>query len=111
MTLDNCRSTSRNVSAPGPSWKASGFEHRLFDERTAAAFINSSLGARYKRVFESCYHPAMQADYFRLCYVLVKGGFYVDADDVCVSTISAGSPRMGGSNSSLSAMTSLLELW
>jgi hypothetical protein len=26
----------------------------------------------------------MQADYFRLCYTLVEGGFYVDADDVCV---------------------------
>jgi mannosyltransferase OCH1-like enzyme len=67
-------------------WKASGFEHRLFDERSAAAFISSALGARYKRVFERCYHPAMQADYFRLCYVLVEGGIYVDADDVCVGT-------------------------
>ena len=67
-------------------WKSSGFKHRLFDERTAAAFISHSLGARYKRVFERCYHPAMQADYFRLCYVLVEGGFYVDADDVCVGT-------------------------
>jgi mannosyltransferase OCH1-like enzyme len=67
-------------------WRASGFNHMLFDERTAAAFISSSLGARYKRVFERCYHPAMQADYFRLCYVLVEGGIYVDADDVCVGT-------------------------
>ena len=66
-----------------------GFEHRLFDQHTAAAFISSSLGARYRRVFERCYHPAMQADYFRLCYVLVEGGFYVDADDVCIGTKSA----------------------
>jgi hypothetical protein len=28
----------------------------------------------------------MQADYFRLCYLWVEGGFYVDADDVCVGT-------------------------
>ena len=67
-------------------WEASGFEHRLFDGRTAGTFISGSLGARYKRAFERCYHPAMQADYFRLCYVLVEGGFYVDADDVCVGT-------------------------
>jgi hypothetical protein len=50
-------------------------KHRLFDERAAATFINNSLGARYKRVFERCYHPAMQADYFRLCYAVVEGGF------------------------------------
>src|SRR3984957_7048388 len=61
-------------------------EHRLFDERTAGAFISSSLSARHKRAFERCYHPAMQADYFRLCYVLAEGGFYVDADDVCIGT-------------------------
>src|SRR6185437_15522593 len=54
-------------------WKRRGFEHSL-------------LGSRHRRAFDRCYHPAMQADYFRLCYVLVEGGFYVDADDVCVST-------------------------
>ncbi|MGB8028054.1 MAG: glycosyltransferase [Terracidiphilus sp.] len=67
-------------------WETCGFKHRLFDERTAGAFISHSLGARHKRAFEHCYHPAMQADYFRLCYVLVEGGIYVDADDVCVGT-------------------------
>jgi hypothetical protein len=68
------------------AWERSGFKHRLFDQHTAAAFISTSLGARYRWAFERCYHPAMQADYFRLCYVLVEGGFYVDADDVCVGT-------------------------
>lgn len=71
------------------SWtvcESSGFQHRLFDEHTARTFISGSLGARHMRAFERCYHPAMQADYFRLCYVLVEGGFYVDADDVCLST-------------------------
>src|SRR5216684_2463667 len=65
-------------------WESSGFKHKLFDERTAGAFISHPLGARHQRAFERCYHPAMQADYFRLCYVLVEGGFYVDADDVWV---------------------------
>lgn len=65
-------------------WEASGITHSLFDEHAASAFIGGSLGTRHKSAFERCYHPAMQADYFRLCYLLVKGGFYVDADDVCV---------------------------
>jgi mannosyltransferase OCH1-like enzyme len=27
----------------------------------------------------------MQADYFRLCYLYINGGLYVDADDVCTA--------------------------
>lgn len=66
-------------------WTTCGFKHHLYDVQSAKEFICASLGVRYERAFERCYHPAMQADYFRLCYILVKGGFYVDADDVCVS--------------------------
>jgi hypothetical protein len=67
-------------------WERSGFTHRLFDVHTAKAFICHSLGTRHEHAFELCYHPAMQADYFRLCYLLIEGGFYVDADDICVGT-------------------------
>jgi len=67
-------------------WETSGFSHRLFDEHAAKTFIYGSLGARHAHAFGRCYHPAMQADYFRLCYLLVEGGFYIDADDVCVGT-------------------------
>lgn len=67
-------------------WKERGFTHLLFDKHAAKTFIGDSLGMQHKSAFERCYHPAMQADYFRLCYLLVEGGFYVDADDVCVGT-------------------------
>ncbi len=67
-------------------WETSGFVHRLFDENTAKTFIGRSLDARHKRAFERCYHPAMQSDYFRLCYLFVAGGFYFEAEDVCVGT-------------------------
>lgn len=67
-------------------WTTSGFTHRLFDECSARAFIGRSLDARHELAFDRCYHPAMKADYFRLCYLLAEGGCYVDADDVCVGT-------------------------
>lgn len=67
------------------SWRrleARGFEVRLFDTGAAKELIASRLGPRHLRAFDRCYHPAMQSDYFRLCYVLLEGGCYLDADDV-----------------------------
>ena len=59
-----------------------GVERLLFDEHQAGDFIRRKLGVRHKRAYDKCYHPAMQSDYFRLCYILVEGGCYIDADDV-----------------------------
>lgn len=66
-------------------WESSGFEYCVFDARSAARFIEQSLGREHLRAFMRCYHPAMQADYFRLCYLVINGGMYVDADDVCIA--------------------------
>jgi hypothetical protein len=59
-----------------------GFERHLFDKHQAREFICQSLGQRHKQAYDKCYHPAMQSDYFRLCYIFVEGGCYIDADDV-----------------------------
>jgi len=67
------------------SWKTLerfGFELQVFDESSARAFIQIHLGPRYEKAFDKCYHPSMKSDYFRYSYIFVKGGFYVDADDV-----------------------------
>ena len=59
-----------------------GVERLLFDKRHARDFIRRKLGPRHKRAYDKCYHPAMQSDYFRLCYILMEGGCYIDADDM-----------------------------
>lgn len=67
------------------SWKSlerQGFDVCLFDTNGAMEFIASRLGPRHENAYRKCYHPAMQSDYFRLCYILVAGGCYIDADDV-----------------------------
>jgi mannosyltransferase OCH1-like enzyme len=67
------------------SWKRleqSGFELQVFDANSARDFIRAHLGSRYESAFNKCYHPSMQSDYFRYCYIYTKGGFYIDADDV-----------------------------
>ena len=57
------------------------FEHRLFDEESAAGFIRERFGTREEAAFRACAVPAMQADYIRLCALLVHGGVWVDADN------------------------------
>ena len=59
-----------------------GIERLLFDKHQAREFIHRKLGQQHKQAYDKCYHPAMQSDYFRLCYILVEGGCYIDADDV-----------------------------
>lgn len=58
-----------------------GVERLLFDKHQAREFISRRLGPRYSQAYDKCYHPAMKSDYFRLCYILVEGGCYIDTDD------------------------------
>jgi mannosyltransferase OCH1-like enzyme len=61
-----------------------GFKIRMFCDMSAAAYIAERYGARERKAFARCRHPAMRSDYLRLCFVLEEGGLYVDADDVLV---------------------------
>ena len=63
-----------------------GVERVLFDKKQAGNFIFEKLGERYKKAFDRCYHPAMQSDLFRLCYIFIEGGCYIDADDAYIGS-------------------------
>ena len=74
-----------DVGACLESWtplEKMGFDRVLFNDKEARKYISKDLGDPYVAAFDRCGHPAMRCDYFRLCYVLVNGGFYVDADEV-----------------------------
>ena len=66
------------------SWEpltSQGFKRLLFDDYEARKFIARRFGRHYVAAFDRCHHPAMRCDYFRLCYMVTHGGFYVDADE------------------------------
>lgn len=82
---DNLGRLPDDVAECIDTWKKvgkQGIEVLLFDKKQARDFIYQKLGLRYLQAYDKCYHPAMQSDYFRLCYIFVEGGCYVDADDV-----------------------------
>lgn len=74
-----------DVRACLASWdrlREDGFEFRMFDDASAAAYIIARYGVREREAFARCRHPAMRCDYLRMCFMLAEGGLYVDADDV-----------------------------
>jgi mannosyltransferase OCH1-like enzyme len=58
-----------------------GRYHR-FSSADARAFIETHFPEEFATAYGKCWHPAMQADFFRLCYLYRNGGAYIDADDV-----------------------------
>ncbi|MGN6292441.1 MAG: glycosyltransferase family 32 protein [Chitinophagaceae bacterium] len=82
---DDLDQLPRDVRECMESWKIllrSGFQLQIFDENSSREFIRIHLGPRYEKAFDKCYHPSMKSDYFRYSYIFVKGGFYIDADDI-----------------------------
>src|SRR5665213_1522838 len=63
-------------------------KHRLYDRGSASWFIKKHLGEQERRAFDACAVPAMQADYFRLCAMVAKGGVWFDADCIAVRPLS-----------------------
>ena len=81
---DDAKAIPEDVQACLDSWaplEFAGFDRVLFDDDSARLFIGAHCDNRHLHAFERCHHPAMRADYFRLCFVLRCGGLYVDADD------------------------------
>ncbi|WP_152044595.1 tetratricopeptide repeat protein [Aureimonas psammosilenae] len=64
-----------------------GFNHRLWSEGEARAFLAARLPRDASVAFERAREPAMKADLFRLALLATEGGIYVDADDRCLAPL------------------------
>src|SRR5579871_765864 len=65
------------------TWEMSaseGFAYRRFDDVSALAFIRANHESRAANAYLSCAVPAMKADFFRVCFLAIHPGIYVDAD-------------------------------
>lgn len=79
------RSVPEDVSECLSSWRrlgSEGFRFSMFNDESAAVYIELRYGAAEQAAFARCHHPAMRCDYLRMCALIAEGGLYVDADDV-----------------------------
>ena len=84
---DSCDSIPNDVLKCMETWKKfanNKVKYILYNKESARKFIEYNLKQKNVKAFDNCIHPALQADYFRLCYILVKGGAYIDSDDICL---------------------------
>lgn len=65
----------------------STLNYLIFDDVSAADFINNEIGADVFKLYDSCLIPAMRADLFRYCYLALRGGIYIDADFPAVASL------------------------
>ncbi len=75
------------------------FDYQLFNIFSAKQFIRAHFSKRVVAAFTLCQHAAEQADLFRLCYLVAKGGWYADVDDMLtgdLATIYADLPQTAG---------------
>lgn len=61
--------------------------HLLFSEGSAREFIRRNYSPRFVEAYDFCFHPAMKCDYFRLAYLYLNGGVYLDADEKPLTAI------------------------
>lgn len=64
------------------------YQVEVFHTESAAAFILQVYGIElYDLYNRRCIHPSMKSDLFRMCYLAVRGGIYVDVDIDCFASL------------------------
>ena len=61
--------------------------YQSFDRIRAAVFVREHYGSALHDAFLDIRLPAMQADVFRIAFVLARGGLWVDAATICFSPV------------------------
>lgn len=66
--------------------EAEGFSYARFNRLGALRFLNEELGRDWAAALRLAGHPAEESDFFRLCWLVVRGGIYADCDDLLVGS-------------------------
>ena len=69
------------------------FEYVGVNDESAQEFLIKYGLSNALKAYRPARQPAQRADIFRLAYLFIKGGFYVDADDRCLMHLSSFIPH------------------
>jgi tetratricopeptide (TPR) repeat protein len=89
---------STDVPADGSaliaSWQAQHpeWEHELFDNADARRFLRDHFDRPVLTAYDRARENAQKSDIFRLAYLVARGGYYVDADDRSLASITTVVP-------------------
>jgi tetratricopeptide (TPR) repeat protein len=74
-----------DVSRTMLTWKNAypDFEYHIFDYKSALTLLMANFPSALATRFGLAHHPAMRSDIFRMAWLSLRGGFYVDADEYC----------------------------
>ncbi|QNT78050.1 glycosyltransferase family 32 protein [Entomobacter blattae] len=64
-----------------------GYDHLIENDAGARTFIQAHFGPHYATLYDHCLHVTMKADFWRLCYLYIFGGIYIDIDNTCVAPL------------------------
>jgi tetratricopeptide (TPR) repeat protein len=88
-----------DVRALMETWSAGhpGWAHHVFDDAGARAFLRDAaaagwIGTEVPDAYLCATMPAQKADVFRLAWLAVEGGWWLDADDRCVGPLDGLAP-------------------
>ena len=83
-----------DVSALIASWQAQHpeWEYELFDNAAARCFLRDHFDAPVLAAYNRARENAQKSDIFRLAYLVARGGYYVDADDRSLASITTVVP-------------------
>uniref|UniRef100_UPI003593BC38 glycosyltransferase family 32 protein n=1 Tax=Aestuariivirga sp. TaxID=2650926 RepID=UPI003593BC38 len=79
------------------SWRDQpGAAHHRFDRRMATDWLGTRLGADWPRALRAARSPAEESDFYRLAWLMLEGGLYVDCDDRRTGDLEAVFKRLRG---------------
>lgn len=83
------RNVPQDVQVLMKTWQEynPGYKYELYDDDRVVSFLANAFDPAVLAAYKSCALPEMKADLFRYAVLYKLGGFYIDADESCISPI------------------------